>query len=315
MIATIKPQRKELTMSYARLIGGGQTISAGACLLLGTAALALPAFGDWSAPINAEQLPGGSPALNTPAVDGCVSLSHDGRTLVFNSNRGGDQDIYIASRTDTAHGFGAPQRLPDAINSQADEFCPTLAAGNRLYFSRASSSDPGDLYVSQGNKTKGWGAAQPLGPLVNTAALEEAAAFYEDDSRRPVMLFSRRLPDGSQGQILQRIGEGTVTLVGGGVNAGGSNNRVSVTHDGRTIFFDSTRPGGRGGPDLWSASRTSNLAAFGAAAPLTELNSSGFDARPTISWDGTELFFSSNRAGSESPAPDIWVSARSRPGR
>ena len=57
------------------------------------------------------------------------------------------------------------------------------------------------------------------------------------------------------------------------------------------------------------------LVAFGSASHLGSLNSSGFDARPTISWDGTQLYFSSNRAGSESPAPDIWVTERSRPGR
>ncbi|MGX7952060.1 hypothetical protein ACWPM1_05775 [Tsuneonella sp. HG249] len=265
--------------------------------------------------MNAEQFPGASAGVNTSAVDGCVSLSHDGLTMAFNSNRSGNQDIYIASRADAGAGFDEPQRLPDPINTSADEFCPTIAAGNRLYFSRASSSDPGDLYVSQGSKSKSWGPAQSLGPLVNTSAMEEAAAFYEDDGRRPVMLFSRRLANGSQGQILQIVDGSFVTAVAGGVNAVGSNNRPSVTHDGRTIFFDSTRPGGRGEPDLWSATRSSNLVAFGAASPLTDLNSSGFDARPTISWDGTELFFSSNRAGSESSAPDIWVSNRPRPGR
>ena len=302
-------------MACARLIRTTWIAFAGTTLTFGTAALALPAFGDWQAPVNAQQQAGASPSLNTPAVDGCVSLSRDGRTLVFNSNRSGNQDIYFATRIDTDHGFGAPQPMPGTINTPADEFCPTLAQGNRLYFSRASSSDPGDLLVSQGNPSQGWSSAQSLGPAVNTSAMEEAAAFYEDDGGREVMLFSRRLPDGSQGQILQRIEGGSVTLVGGGVNAAGSNNRPSVTHDGRTIFFDSTRPGGSGGPDLWTATRNSNLVAFGSASHLGSLNSSGFDARPTISWDGTQLYFSSNRAGSESPAPDIWVTERSRPGR
>lgn len=285
------------------------------CLLFAGAAFALPTFDGWEQPVNAEQLPGSSPSLNTPAVDGCVTISRDGRIIFFNSNRNGNQDLYMAIRSDEIAGFGAPQRLPDTINTSADEFCPTHSSGNRLYFSRASSSDPGDLYVSQWSKPKGWGVAQSLGPSVNTSAMEEAATFYEDAYGRQVMLFSRRLPDGSQGQILHRVEEGPVSIVSGGVNAAGSNNRPSVTHDGKTIFFDSTRPGGRGGPDLWVAERGSTFEEFGAAQAISEINSTGFDARPTISWDGTQLFFSSNRVGSESPAPDIWVTTRPKAGR
>lgn len=299
-------------MAKASLISPVRAVTGTAGILLAGAALALPPYGEWGQPINGERLPGSSTTLNTAGVDGCVSLSRDGRTLFFNSNRTGNQDIYVANRADTAGGFGTPQRLPDAINTAADEFCPTIATGNRLFFSRASTTDPGDLYVSQGSKPHGWGAASSLGPLVNTSAMEEAAALYDDSKGRQVMLFSRRLPDGSQGQVLQRVGDGPVSLVPGGVNAAGSNNRPSITHDGRAIFFDSTRPGGRGGPDIWVAEREANSGSFGAAEALAELNSTGFDARPTISWDATQLFFSSNRAGSESSAPDIWTSSRPR---
>lgn len=279
--------------------------------LAATGALAEPRFADWQAPVSAEALPGSSPAINTPAVDGCVSLSRDGLSLYFNSNRSGSQDIYVAVRPDTSSGFGAPERLPATINTAGGEFCPTFAQGNRLYFSRASATDLGDIYVSKFGPD-GWGEAEPLGSDVNTPGSEESADFYEDEIGRSVMIYSRRNPNGSGGSIYLSVDGAPAELIPGSVNAAGANNRPSISKDGRTIFFDSTRPGGLGAQDLYFATRASPEGEFGPAANLAALNSPLFDARPSLSWDGRELYFSSARAGSESAAPDIYVSSRER---
>jgi len=50
--------------------------------------------------------------------------------------------------------------------------------------------------------------------------------------------------------------------------------------------------------------------AFGRAVLVPELSSEGNDLRPTIRFDGRELFLSSNRAGSAGGSQDIWVSTR-----
>ena len=49
---------------------------------------------------------------------------------------------------------------------------------------------------------------------------------------------------------------------------------------------------------------------FGPALLVTELSSTGNDLRPTIRFDGRELFLSSARAGSAAGSQDIWVSTR-----
>lgn len=281
-----------------------------AAICAGTA-LALPAFGDFAPPVNAEKVPGAAGSLNTPAVDGCVSLSRDGTELYFNSNRAGSQDIYVAKRATASGPFGAPVRLPDTINTAATEFCPTSVQGKFLYFSRSRADDPGDLYVSR-KGPNGWSEPQSLGPAVNSSLMEESPDFFADQNGRTVMVFSRRQASGAGGQILQSVDGGAAALVSGGPNQGGSNNRPTITHDGLTMFFDSTRPGGLGGPDLWVASRQSTMHAFHAATPLTALNSGGFDARPSLSWNAEELYFSSDRSGSESAAPDIWMTRRTR---
>ncbi len=288
-------------------------IAASIGILGASAAFALPAFTDWRAPTNAEQVPGASPVLNSPAVDGCVSLSRDGLEMYFNSNRAGSQDIYVARRASRSDGFGTPEPLPSTINTAATEFCPTSVQGNRLYFSRSRTGDPGDLMVSRYGPS-GWGTPVALGPEINSPLMEEAADLFEDDTGRDVLIFSRRPATGPGGQIFQSIEGGAATLVAGGPNAGGGNNRATITHDGLTILFDSTRPGGTGGVDLWMATRGATGQAFGPATPLTGLNSAGFDARPSLSWDASELYFSSDRAGSESVAPDIWRTVRERAG-
>lgn len=283
--------------------------------LFATAAVALPAFGDWSEPRNLESVAGTSAMLNTPAVDGCASHSRDGLTIAFNSNRGGNHDIYLATRTSKSAAFGTPVRLPSPINTSSDEFCPTLRQGNRLYFSSGRDDPAGDLYVSRSGP-KGWSAPARLGPNINEPGMmDEVAAFYEDGQGREVMLFSRRPATGPGGKIYESIDGAPAELVGGGPHSSAADNRPSVTHDGRTIFWDSTRTGSRG-PDIWTATRSSTSEPWGDAVHLSDLNSAGFDARPFISWDGTLLTFSSNRTGSEGPgpmfAPDIWFAARSK---
>lgn len=282
-----------------------------ACMLAATAT-AMPPFGDWAPPANLESLPSSSPAINTPAVDGCASLSPDGLAIAYNSNRAGSQDIYVATRSDTSTGFGTPQRLPAPVNlTSADEFCPTIARGHRLYFSSTRTGDIGNLYVTRLGPN-GWSHPTSLGPNINTSRMEESATFFEDERGREVMLFSRRSADGSGGDIFQSVDGGPPTLVGGGPDSSASDNRPSITHDGKTIFFDSTRFGTLGGPDLWYASRTSTSEPFGTAIHLLAQSSPAFDARANLSWDGTTLTYSSARAGSESAAPDIWYSTRGK---
>lgn len=283
-----------------------------ATLLGGSAALALPPYSDWSTPRSAEALPGSSPSLNTASVDGCVSLSRDGRTIYFNSNRSGNQDIYRATRDNVETGFGNPERLADTVNTAADEFCPTITVNNRLYFSRASSADPGDLLVTRERQGGDWDEPANLGAAINSPLMDEAADFFEDAAGNRVMVFSRRNGNGTGGKLYQSVNGAQAVQMNGGVASPASDNRPNISRDGLTIYFDSTRPGGLGGVDLYVATRSGTDEDFGAATALTALNSAAFDARPSLSWDGSELFFSSGRPGSESLAPDIWRTARER---
>lgn len=121
----------------------------GILLLSSVSVTAMPAFGDWGAPANLETMPGSSSDLNTAAVDGCASLSGDGLELFFLSFRTGNADIFTATRQNKSEGFSDPVPLPAPVNTSGNEICPTIARGNRLYFTSFQDDPAGDLYVSK----------------------------------------------------------------------------------------------------------------------------------------------------------------------
>jgi hypothetical protein len=278
--------------------------------LVGASVAAAKNWSEWSAAANLNTM--SSPGLNTASIDGCASHSPDGLTIVFNSNRGGNHDLYTASRESRSDGFGAAVPLPGSVNTSANEVCPTLANGRRLYFSSDRHDPSYDIYVSRMGKT-GWGAPSRLGPNINTnGMLEEAPDFYEDEAGREVMVFTRRNGPGTQSDIFQSIEGAPAELVQGGPHTSAADARASVTKDGLTMFWDSTRTGTLGGPDLYYATRSNTSQPFGSAIHLVSLSSPGFDARPFISWDGSFLTFASGRVGNVSPAPDMWIATRSK---
>jgi Tol biopolymer transport system component len=82
------------------------------------------------------------------------AFSADGQTLFFASNRPTagtkpkDFDIWKVTRTTS--GWSAPVNLGTPVNTEADEFYPSVAKSGNLYYTAAYKSGPGkeDIYVS-----------------------------------------------------------------------------------------------------------------------------------------------------------------------
>lgn len=95
--------------------------------------------------------------------DARPNVSADGLELVFDSNRAGTYDIYIARRRRLDAEWSAPRRLDEDVNSDsADETRPSFSRdGLRLYFgsTRANAEQGGsggDIYVSTRSRAAGW---------------------------------------------------------------------------------------------------------------------------------------------------------------
>ena len=280
-------------------------------LSVSVAAVAVPAYEDWSAAVNLETLPGSSADLNTASVDGCASLSPDNRQIAFTSNRTGNFDIYIADLLPSG-GFDTAERLPSPINGSSTDSCPTLLEGKRMIFTSFRDDPAGDLYETRLGPN-GWSSPVRFGPNINQPnTQEESADVYEDDQGREVMVFSRRPGANSTGKIYESVDGGPATLVTGGPHSSAGDNRPSVTKDGRTMYFDSTRSGGLGDTDFYVSHRSTPFGPWGQAEHLASLSSPAFDGRPFISKDRLVLVFASGRTGSTSPAPDMFIATRDK---
>ena len=267
---------------------------AGSALLVTASALLARSYGEWGNVVDAETLPGSSSELNTPQNDGCPIISPYDESLYIASNRTGSQglDIYRAPRS--GDGWGTPVRLGPEVNTAADEFCPSPARGNRLFFVRRSSATNTDIYVVK-NGPNGLGTAERLGSNVNSSAEEWSPSYFEVGGHEYLYFSSTR--EGRQ-RIYFSVDWGPAQLAAGGVNSSDADARPNVRHDGLEIVWDSTRYGSLGATDIWTASRSSIDEPWGTAVHLPPgINSPAGESRASMSWDGRELVFGSGRTG------------------
>jgi hypothetical protein len=288
-------------------------LTAAACVFAG-AGLAQAA--NWGPASSVD--PGGFNNVNTPALEGCPAESPDGRMLFLASNRDGGQggiDIWVAFRDGPHQPWSDPVNLPPPVNSAWDDFCPTPLTGGELLF--VSRRDGGcgegssDIYFTRLHPTQGWLEPVHLGCEVNSAGDEFAPSYVEAGGG---MLFFSSNRDGTHKIYVSAqepdgwFGPPTEVVE---LNAPGFNTlRPNVSHDGREIVFDSDRPGGFGGFDIWSATRANVLQPWSAPVNLgPNVNSVFSETRASLSRNGKRLHFGSARPGGQGSS-DIYLSTR-----
>lgn len=92
------------------------------------------------------------------------------------------------------------------------------------------------------------------------------------------------------------------------LNTHGNEGTQSLTADGRMMYFTACgRRDGSGGCDIYVAYRLSDTAWSEPVNLGYPVNTEGWEAQPSISADGTRLYFASNREGGQGGS-DIWFS-------
>jgi hypothetical protein len=294
---------------------------------IGTGSVAL---GAWSAAASIEAAPPGAAAgFNTPALEGCPFISRDGKRFYIASNRDGGLgglDIWLSTRESARDPWGEPVNLGEPVNSGVDDFCPTLARdGHTFYFvSRRQEGVAGvdfcggsDMYVTRIRADGEYEEPANLGCQVNSDDDEFSPFPLPESGSGPVLYFSRKPGTGPGDLYVSRSHGGAFGPAQPipGVNSADDDGQPNVRRDGLELFFYSNRTvdGAQGGNDIYVSTRPSTSAPWPTPVNLgADVNSSASETRPSLSWDGTQLYFGSNRAESEAASSDIYVSTRLR---
>ncbi len=194
-----------------------------------------------------------------------------------------------------------------AINSADQEYSPALTADEQtLIFTRKKqrAEAPGirgggyyeDFYISHFLQGQ-WTPAQNLGPPLNTAGNEGAQSLSADGRQ---LFFTACNRPGGVGSCdiyySNRRGNTWSTPVNPGkpLNSEAWDSQPSISADGRTLYFASSREGSHGPMDLWVAtleedgqwSTPTNMGAV--------INTGGRELSPFIHPDGQTLYFASD---------------------
>jgi hypothetical protein len=275
-------------------------------------------YAGWSDPLNVGS------AINSAANEQNPSLSKDGLSLYFTSNRSdglGNLDIWVSHRSSIDAPWEAALNLGSPVNTTGADFAPNLSADGHLLFLSSTRGGNIDIYVSHRTHTDddfGWDLPARLGSGVNTADAEQAPMFLQSAESGPTNLYFNRgglalLQADIYSAAVTRDGEalGPAVLVSELSVAGANDAGATVRKDGKEIFFFSTRPG-VGGIDLWTSTRSSVEEPWSDPVNVATLNTTSNEQTPSLSHDGRTLVFGSNRPGSL--GNDIWITTRTSSG-
>lgn len=290
-------------------------------LVPGTALAASGDFGAWSAASRVEAAAGTDPAFNGAFLDGCPFISRDGKSFYMASNRPGGLggiDIWISTRTSASGPWGAPVNAGAPVNSTANDFCPTMTRDEHRFFfvsNRAGGCGGDDIYTTR-LRPDGWDPVENLGcdntGGPNSAGAEASPFPLPERASGPTLYFSSTRA-GSPDIYLSRShgGDFGVAEPVTELNTAAADGHPNLRRDGLEIFFFSNRTGALGN-DIYSATRASTSAPWSAPVNLgPNVNSAASETRPSLSWDGTTLYFGSTRPGGDGDS-DHYVTTRER---
>lgn len=140
------------------------------------------------------------PALSTKSWDSQPSISCDGTTMYFASNRDGGYggtDIWM-SKLDHNNQWTVPVNMGPSINSMGDEEAPYIAPdGVTLYFSSDGHAGFGDMDIFRSTFEAGkWSAAMNLGRTFNTPFREAGIVISPEND---IAYFASARPEGKGG--------------------------------------------------------------------------------------------------------------------
>ncbi len=266
-------------------------------------ALAQVGAAQWMPPVERAE-------LNSAAVDLDPSLSPDGTTIYFASDRGGGNwEIYTATRTAPYGPFANVTRVSE-LGTQFFEAGPCVRADNlEIFFttSRTNSVNTEIWRATRPTPTAPFSPPTPVpelnapgssrfGPSLTADGLTICFTRYRAGAVEPDMWIA------SRASLTQPFSSPTPLI---GIHSKGPDLDPHIAADGLSIVFTSYR--GNRAAALRMATRASRAEAFSAPILLPMYDSLYYNGAPGLSTAGDEMVFASARPGGAGLA-DIYVS-------
>jgi len=240
--------------------------------------------------------------------------------------RSGESKDYGRTIVNLLERFSRPQRLPSMAGiletkSQLKRRIKMIAKFKKTSRTRWASATLllatlacvvlTNAYVAKGDFE--FGTPTNLGPTVNSTAGEYGPCISADGLS---LYYSSNQTGGSGGWDIWVTTRATANEdwpapvnLGLIVNTSADEGRPTISSDGLSLYYETNRPGGIGGWDIWVTTRATTEHDWGTPVNLgPTINSSTVDSGPSISADGLSLFFESARPGFG--LGDIWVARR-----
>jgi outer membrane protein OmpA-like peptidoglycan-associated protein/tetratricopeptide (TPR) repeat protein len=195
-----------------------------------------------------------------------------------------------------------PNNLGGTVNSNFDEYLPSMAGnGDILIFTSEKTYSPVDMptgenvFIVKKDATE-WLDPVGISPLINSPVNEGMAKLAADER---YMYFAACQRDDSKGgcdiykATLDNYRVDAVRPLEGQLNSEFWDSQPSITCDGKTMYFSSSREGGYGGADIWVSFQRPDESWSEAVNLGPEINTDGDEEAPFIAPDGKTMYFAS----------------------
>ena len=137
----------------------------------------------WGEPVNL------GPTVNSSALEMSMSISTDGLSFIFDSDRSGGyggHDLWVSTRPTLSESWGTPENLGSTVNGSDWDYTPELSSDGLLLFfcsDRSGGHGSDDIWLTRRETTDdSWGEPVNLGPEVNSSSGDGNPVISADGS-------------------------------------------------------------------------------------------------------------------------------------
>ncbi len=220
------------------------------------------------------------------------TLCSDLLEIFFNRKPGGSGQIFTATRdtiTSQWKNIGPVSELNVGLEASNPEVSPDCKT---MHYSRRNNGKWRIFRSTRPDRDSPWS------PPIIVEELEPGTSKFPsilaDNNRRMLVVFASAEATDIYESTRDTVGDPwSDPIMKENLNSAARDNGAHFSSDGLTVYLDSRRSGGKGGADLYQATRSDFSASFDVPAPtdLSALNTSEDETDPWISEDGRYIVF------------------------